>query len=235
MTARRTVAIAAIALVAPLAAAAASDTPSAPGSSSQSSSSQSPSSQSPSSQAAPSQGLANPADLPAGHWVMDKHHSSLIARVSHMGVSRYTLRFDGIDGSFDYDPARPEAARVEASVDSSSLDVNADYGKTFSEEFLSASKFPKATFVSTQIQPGVQPGQGTMTGNLTLMGVTKPVTFNVTLTGVGHEPMPLPFGQKAAGFEATTTIKRSDFGSSFLNNLVGDDVSLQIEAEFDHK
>ena len=235
MTARRTVAIAAIALVAPLAAAAASDTPSAPGSSSQSSSSQSPSSQSPSSQAAPSQGLANPADLPAGHWVMDKHHSSLIARVSHMGVSRYTLRFDGIDGSFDYDPARPEAARVEASVDSSSLDVNADYGKTFSEEFLSASKFPKATFVSTQIQPGAQPGQGTMTGNLTLMGVTKPVTFSVTLTGVGHEPTPLPFGQKAAGFEATTTIKRSDFGSSFLNNLVGDDVSLQIEAEFDHK
>ena len=120
-------------------------------------------------------------------------------------------------------------------VDPASLDVNADYGKQFAEEFLSASKFPKATFVSTQIQPGVQPGQGTMTGNLTLMGVTKPVTFNVTLTGVGHEPMPLPFGQKAAGFEATTTIKRSDFGSSFLNNLVGDDVSLQIEAEFDHK
>ena len=227
MTPRRTVAIAAIALVAPVAATAASDTASAPGSSSQNPSSQAATSQSPS--------PANPADLPAGHWVMDKHHSSLIARVSHMGVSRYTLRFDGIDGSFDYDPARPEAARVEASVDPASLDVNADYSKTFSEEFLQASKFPKATFVSTQIQPGSQPGQGTMSGNLTLMGVTKPVTFNVTLTGVGHEPTPLPFGQKAAGFEATTTIKRSDFGSTFLNNLVGDDVTLQIEAEFDHK
>jgi polyisoprenoid-binding protein YceI len=113
--------------------------------------------------------------------------------------------------------------------------VNADYGKTFAEEFLQASKFPTATFVSTQVQPSPGGSQGTMTGDLTLMGVTRPVTFNVTLIGAGHEPLPLPLGQKAAGFEATTTIKRSDFGSTFLNNLVGDEVTLQIEAEFDHK
>ena len=207
MSSRRTVAIAAIALIVPLAANGAAQAPSPP----------------------------NPADLSAGHWVMDKRHSSVIARVLHMGVSLYTVRFDGVDASFDYDPAHPEAARVEASVDPASLDVNADYSKTFSEEFLSASKFPKATFVSTQIQPGAQPGQGTMTGDLTLMGVTKPVTFSVTLIGTGHEPLPLPLGQKAAGFEATATIKRSDFGSTFLSNLVGDDVTIQIEAEFDHK
>jgi polyisoprenoid-binding protein YceI len=74
-----------------------------------------------------------------------------------------------------------------------------------------------------------------MTGELTLMGVTKPVTFNVTLIGAGHEPLPLPLGRRAAGFEATTTIKRSDFGSTFLNNMVGDDVTLQIEAEFERR
>lgn len=181
--------------------------------------------------AAPSQ---NPSDVSGGHWVMDKRHSSLIARVTHMGVSLYTVRFDSFDASFDYDPAHPENARIQASVDPASLDVNADYAKDFAQEFLSASKFPTATFASTSIQPGTG-NQATMTGDLTLMGVTKPVTFNVTLVGVGHEVLPLPFGQKAAGFEATTTIKRSDFGSTYLNNLVGDEVTLQIEAEFDHK
>jgi polyisoprenoid-binding protein YceI len=177
----------------------------------------------------------SPADVPRGHYVLDKRHSSLIARVQHMGVSLYTLRFDTLDADFEYDPAHPEATRLEAEVDPASLDVNADYGKTFAEEFLSASKFPKATFVSTAIQPGPGPSQGTMTGDLTLMGVTKPVTFNVTLIGTGHEPLPLPLGQRAAGFEATATIKRSDFGSTFLSDLVGDEVTLQIEAEFDHK
>jgi len=176
----------------------------------------------------------NVSDLEGGHYVLDKHHASVVARVSHMGVSLYTLRFNTLDASLDYDPAHPERTRVEASVDPASLDVGADYSQKFAEEFLSASKFPKATFVSTSIQPGAG-NQGTMSGELTLMGVTKPVTFNVTLIGTGHEVLPLPLGQRAAGFEATTTIKRSDFGSTFLGDLVGDDVTLQIEAEFDHR
>lgn len=210
MTSRRTVAIA-VALAVPFAASAASQSPVASGAA-----------------------TASSVELSGGHWVMDKRHSSLIARVKHMGVSLYTVRFDTLDASFDYDPARPQATRVEASVDPASLDVNADYGKTFAEEFLSASKFPKATFVSTAIQQN-ENGQGVMTGDLTLMGVTKPVTFNVTLIGAGHEVLPLPLGQKAAGFEATATIKRSDFGSTFLNNLVGDEVTIQVEAEFDRR
>lgn len=176
-----------------------------------------------------------PTDIPRGHYELDPRHASLIARVQHMGVSLYTVRFDTLSAQFDYDPAHPEATHLTASVDPASLDVNADYGKTFAEEFLQASKFPKATFVATAIQPGPTPGQGSMTGDLTLMGVTKPVTFNVTLIGEGHEPLPLPLGRRAAGFEATTTIKRSDFGSTFLGDLVGDAVTLQIEAEFEHK
>jgi polyisoprenoid-binding protein YceI len=173
-------------------------------------------------------------DFPGGHYVLDPKHASLIARVKHMGVSLYTLRFDTLDANFDYDPSRPESTRLTASVDPTSLDVNADYGKQFAEEFLSVSKFPKASFVATSMQK-TGDGQGTMTGDLTLMGVTKPVTFNVTLVGAGHEVLPIPFGRHAAGFEATATIKRSDFGSTYLNNLVGDEVNLQIEAEFEKK
>jgi polyisoprenoid-binding protein YceI len=175
-----------------------------------------------------------PASVPAGHYVLDKKHASLIARVKHMGVSLYALRFNDIDASFDYSPERPTATRLQASVDPASLDVNADYGKQFAEEFLSVSKFPRATFVSTAVTDAGN-GQGTMTGDLTLMGVTKPVTFNVTLIGSDHEVLPIPLGRRAAGFEATTTIKRSDFGSTYLNNLVGDEVTLQIEAEFEKK
>jgi len=176
------------------------------------------------------------ADFPGGHYVIDPRHASVVARVKHMGVSLYNLRFDTFDASFDYDPAHPEATRLSASVDPASLDVNADYAKQFAEEFLSASKFPKATFTATQMQTAGD-GTGTMTGNLTLMGVTKPVTFNVTLIGAGHEVLPIPLGRRAAGFEATTTITRSDFGSSYLLNgdLVGDAVTLQIEAEFEKK
>ena len=177
---------------------------------------------------------SNVSDLEKGRYAVDKKHASLVARVSHMGVSLYTLRFDTLDATFDYDPSHPENTKVQASVDPASLDVGADYSKEFAEEFLSVSKFPTATFASTSIQPGAG-NQGTMTGNLTLMGVTKPVTFNVTLVGTGHEVTPIPFGRRAAGFEATTTIKRSDFGSTYLSNLVGDEVTLTIEAEFEKK
>jgi polyisoprenoid-binding protein YceI len=176
------------------------------------------------------------SDFPAGHYVLDPRHASVIARVKHMGVSLYTVRFDTMDASFDYDPARPEDTKLTAHVDPASLDVGADYAKEFQKEFLLAASFPKATFTATRMQT-TGDGAGTMTGDLTLMGVTKPVTFAVTLVGAGHEVLPLPLGRRAAGFEATTTFKRSDFGSNYLLNggLVGDEVTLQIEAEFEKK
>ncbi len=173
------------------------------------------------------------ADLGGGSYAIDKQHASVIAKVMHLGVSIYTTRFDSFDGTFTYDPAHPENARVQASVDAASLDVGADYSAKFADEFLAATKFPKITFTSTSIQKGAG-NTGTMTGDLTLRGVTKPVIFNVTFNGAGRSPLP-PF-RSIVGFTATTTIKRSDFGSDFLNNgIVGDDVSLTIEAEFDRK
>jgi polyisoprenoid-binding protein YceI len=173
------------------------------------------------------------ADLGSGSYVIDPRHASVTAKVLHMGVSLYVMRFNTFDGSFNYDKAQPQDASVQASVDAGSLDVGADYSAKFAEEFLAASKFPKMTFVSTEIHPGAG-NQGTMTGNLTLRGVTKPVTFDVTFNGAGKQPLP-PF-RSIAGFTAVTTIKRSDFGSDFLNNgIVGDDVTITIEAEFDRK
>ncbi|HEX3916806.1 MAG TPA: YceI family protein [Caulobacteraceae bacterium] len=175
-----------------------------------------------------------PASIPAGHYELDKRHASLTATVRHQGVSNYVLRFDTMAASFDYDPAHPEATHLTASVDPASLDVNGDWAKEFSEKFLKASKFPTATFTSTSVQALGGP-QGTVSGDLTLMGVTKPITFNVTLIGSAKEPFPPIVGPRAVGIEAVATIKRSDFGSSYVQGMVGDDVTLTIEGEFDKK
>ncbi len=173
----------------------------------------------------------SPADLPAGVYSLDKKHASITAKVLHMGVSLYTSRFDTLDASFTYDPAHPADARVKASVEATSMDVNAPYGRKFADEFLDATNHPAITFVSTAITPSPDGRTGAMTGDLTLRGVTHPETFNVTFVGVGHGL----FGGTITGFSAVTTIKRSDFGSTFLLNLVGDDVSIDIEAEFDRR
>ena len=171
------------------------------------------------------------ADLPAGAYALDKKHASVTARVLHMGVSYYAVRFDTFDASFTNDPANPSGAKVKASVDATSLDVGAPYGRRFADEFLDATKNPVVSFVSTQIVPAADGKTATMTGNLTLHGMTKPVTFNVTFVGVGHGL----FGGTITGFSAVGTFKRSDFGSTFLLNLVGDDTEIEIDAEFDRK
>lgn len=181
--------------------------------------------------AAASAASQNVADLPAGTYLLDKKHASVTAKVMHLGVSLYTLRFDSFDAGFTYDPAHPEAAQVKATVDTTSMDVGAAYGRKFADQFLDADKFPTMTFASTAIHPGQDGKPGTMSGDLTLRGVTKPVTFDVTFRGVGRG---LFFGT-VTGFSAAATIKRSDFGSSNLRNWVGDDVRIEIEAEFDKK
>ncbi|MFO1013092.1 MAG: YceI family protein [Caulobacteraceae bacterium] len=170
----------------------------------------------------------DPAQMPAGTWQLDRSHSTVTARVMHMERSWYVVRFDVVDATLTYDARNPEASRLSASVDATSFDVNADYGRRFADQFLDATKSPRMTFVSTQLTR-TGPSTGTMTGNLTLHGVTKPVTFNVVFNGAGAGMLPLT---NTAGFSATATIKRSDFGSTFLQNLVGDDVIITVETEF---
>lgn len=169
--------------------------------------------------------------LPAGHYKLDPKHSSVVAVVRHLGLSDYLIRFDKVDADFTYDPASPQTTRLEASVDTTSLDVGADYSKDFANTFLGAAKFPQATFAATAMAANPDGHTGTMTGDLTLNGVTRPTTFTVTFIAVGHG---LPFGT-VAGFSAQTTIRRSDFGSHAWAHYVGDEVQLTIRGEFDKK
>jgi polyisoprenoid-binding protein YceI len=176
----------------------------------------------------------DPARMAEGRWVIDKPHSSVTVRVVHMGYAHYTLRFTDFDASFTYDPKAPEAAKVTASVEASSIDTGvASYDTDFADKFLNADKAPKITFVSTAIKLG-QGNHGTMTGDLTLRGVTRPVTFDVTFYGTGGGLNPL---EKRAGFGAHAVIKRSDFGSTYLIDppLASDEIEIIIEAEFTRK
>lgn len=172
----------------------------------------------------------DPAAAPAGAYVLDKRHASVLAKVSHMGLSGYTMRFGKVDGRFDYDPAQPEAAKLSVTIDANSLDVGEDkLDRQFAREFLGADENPEITFVSTGITR-TDPAHGEVTGDLTLHGVTRPVTLAVTFNGYDQS---LLFG-KRMGFSATGDILRSDFGSRAWLGLVGDKVRLIIEAEFTH-
>jgi polyisoprenoid-binding protein YceI len=172
----------------------------------------------------------DPAAAPGGGYVLDKRHASVIAKVSHMGLSGYTLRFDKMDGHFDFDPSQPDAAKITVTVDANSLDVGEErLSHQFAREFLGAEENPEITFVSTGIQR-TDPNHGEVTGDLTLHGVTRPVSLAVTFNGYDSSLI----GCRRIGFSAVCDILRSQFGSKAWLGFVGDQVHLVIEAEFTH-
>lgn len=171
----------------------------------------------------------DPAQMPAGTYVLDQKHASLLVHVRHMGLSNFTMRFRKVDAHFDYDPKNPMASKVEVSVDVNSLDTgDAQYGPKFAKDFLDGEHYPTATFVSTGFKQ-LSPTSGVMTGNLTLRGVTKPVDLNVVFDGYESGIV----AGRRAGFSATGRIHRDDFGIKFIvPGIIADDVDLTIEAEF---
>jgi polyisoprenoid-binding protein YceI len=178
--------------------------------------------------AEPAASVRDPAAVPAGAYVLDPRHASLTARVSHMGLSDYTMRFDRLDAHFDYDPTQPLATKLVVDVDPASLDVgDAAIGKRFAAEFLDAGGAPQITFTSTAITLTDQT-HGTVTGDLAFHGEVHPVTLAVTFNGYGASLI----GGRRMGFSAIADIKRSDFGSKAWLSEVGDTVHLVIEAEF---
>ncbi|HEY3949502.1 YceI family protein [Phenylobacterium sp.] len=177
---------------------------------------------------------------PAGTYTIDKAHTSVTFRVSHLGFSHYTARFSRIDGKLRFDPAHPAAMSVEATIDPMSLALNAPpkgfHQQLMGKGFFEAAKFPTMTFKSTRVDvTGANTAR--VTGNLTLHGVTRPVVLDVTYNG-GYPPMAMDPGGARVGFSAHTMLKRSAFGISQglpapgSNMGVGDDVDVAIETEF---
>ena len=172
----------------------------------------------------------DPAAAPKGSYVLDKRHASLLVKVPHMGgFSRFTMRFDRLDGSFAYDPATWTATQVTITVDPTSINTGLpDFDTTIAgPSYFDAAKYPAITFVSNKVEGSN--GKGVVSGDLTFHGVTKPVALDVTFNGVG--PGMLGAGTRM-GFSGTAHIKRSDFGVTTMSQFAGDDLDLMFEVEF---
>lgn len=173
-----------------------------------------------------------PSAAPSGDYVLDPAHVSVVWSLSHAGLSQYTARFDDVTGALTFDPDTPENSRVDIRIDPKSVSTgDTEFDATIAGDgkYFDSATYPNIRFVSTDIQT-ISENTGLITGDLTFRGVTLPLVLNTTYNGAGSS-----FGNpgKTLGFSATGTLKRSDFGLSYLTNLgIGDDVSLTIEAEF---
>jgi polyisoprenoid-binding protein YceI len=168
----------------------------------------------------------DPRQATAGEYKLDLHHASVTMKLSHDGMSNYTLRFNGISGHYDYDPAHPTRSKIEVSIDPASIDTgDSNFNAKIAKDFLEAGKFPAITFTSTKID--AVGDHGTVEGVLDLHGVKKNLTLNV----VYHGFEPVRAGRM--GFSATATLKRSDFGVDFYAPAEADEVTVLIEAEFE--
>lgn len=170
------------------------------------------------------------ANVMAADYVVDKEgqHAFVDFKISHLGYSYITGTFKDIDGKFSFDAAKPEDSKIEFNVNTASVFTNhAERDKHIaSADFLNASKFAKATFVSTSVKStGAKTAD--VTGDLTILGVTKPVVVKATFLGEGKDP----WGGYRAGFEGTTTIKRSDFGKQKDLGPASDTVELYVSFE----
>lgn len=170
-----------------------------------------------------------PAEVRAGVYTLDPAHSKITWSVNHMGFSTYVGQFAKVEGQLTLDPRRPEASQLAVTVDANSVGTLNDaldkHLKT--ADFLDTAKFPTATFKATRIRVT---GERTadITGDLTLHGVTRPVTLEAEFNQAGVNPVDKTY---SLGFDAEAKIKRSDFGVTAYLPGVGDEVELDIEAE----
>lgn len=171
--------------------------------------------------------LAAPAH--ADTFSIDPHHTNVTWKVGHLGFSHVSGKFPLGEGTIVLDEATPANSSVKVTfkiADLSTGDAKFDTHLKSADMF-NAEKFTTAVFESTKVEP-TGDKNAKVTGNLTLLGVTKPITLDVTLNNLGEHPM---LKKKAVGFSATGTIKRSEFGLSYALPHVPDDVMLDIQAE----
>ena len=163
------------------------------------------------------------ADAAPATYRLDPVHTRVIFFASHLGFSKSIGTFGKVDGRFTYDEDDPKAATVEATIDVKSLHLGDDaWEKKTLRDFFAVEKHPTARFVGTSFDGKI------LTGELTLRGITKPVELDVTVNRVGRHSFSM---QHVAGFSATGTIKRSDFGMKRLLPAVGDEVDIRLEVE----
>lgn len=173
--------------------------------------------------------LATSARAEPERYVMDPAHSDILFAVTHLGYSTHYGFFHDFDVDLTFDPESPADSTLSVVVRPAGVDTNAEKldHHLQTPDFFDTDKFPELTFTATEIEVTGE-NTGKVTGDLTILGVTKPVTLDVTFNKAAPHPAS---NQPAIGFSATGTVRRSDFGMDYGVPAVGDDVKLMIEYE----
>lgn len=164
---------------------------------------------------------------------LEKTHADLLFSISHAGFTEKHGSFRDFDAKLEYDAQSPQKSQVSVTVQTDSLDTGfAPRDQDVKgDKFLDVAHYPEMRFVSTKVTPG--PNQTLLVeGNLTLHGVTKPLTLRARLNKAGPNPFD---GKPTLGFTATGSFKRSDFGIATAVPIIGNEVTIAIDVEFNQK
>ena len=173
--------------------------------------------------------MAATAAAQAGTWQIDPNHSAAQFSVRHLGVSTVRGAFTKVSGTAKYDPSDPSKTSLDATIDANSIDTRVEMRDKDlrSPHFLEVEKYPTITFHSKQAKAAGE-GKVQVTGDLTIHGVTKEVVLDVDGPSAAIKD---PWGNQRIGASATTKINRNDFGVSGAPGVVGDEITITIDAE----
>lgn len=165
----------------------------------------------------------------AASYSIDSAHTSVIFKVSHFGIAPLYGRFNKVSGGFVYDAAKPSASSLSVDIDVTSI-FTADRKRDDhlkSPDFFSAKQFPTITIKSKRVTVDARSGELKVVADVTVRGVTKTLTFDVTKTGAGKDP----YGNVRVGFEGKLTIDRMAFGVSYMPDGLGKQVTILFAVE----
>ena len=162
-----------------------------------------------------------------GNYTIDPAHTSVIFSVSHLGISELVGRFNTLEGSMKLIAGGDSSVKV--TIDTASIDTNHrkrdDHLR--SPDFFNARQYPEITFVANKVSYTANGEPETMTGTLSLHGKKNPLTLTVTSIGAGKDP----WGGYRIGYKASTTIKRSDYGMTYMTGGIGDEINITLNIE----
>jgi polyisoprenoid-binding protein YceI len=165
----------------------------------------------------------------ADQYELEPVHTQILFFCDHLGFSKSQGEFLEFDGSFTFKPENPESSSAEITIQTASIDMDNqkwnDHMKN--EDFFDVESFPTMTFKSTRVE-SISAGKMHLYGELTLLDQTHPVTLKVTHNKSGVHPFS---GKYIAGFSATTSIKRSQYGMTYGLPALGDDIEVRLEVE----
>lgn len=175
--------------------------------------------------------VTNPAQVQSGHYDVEAAHTQVGFSVLHFGFTNYGGVFSQVSGTLDLNAHAPSASKLSVTIPLASVQTTSSRltEELKGDQWFDATKFPNATFVSRSVQV-TGAGDATVEGDLTLHGVTRPETLKIHFIGAGVNAMDKKY---TAGFEATATIKRSDFGVKMYVPYVSDEVRLFINGAFE--